>query len=48
MLQSPIELARAGGDERSLMESLSNHVGAKGARKKDVQRTMYEDNDESA
>lgn len=32
VLQSLIELARPGGDERSLLESLSNHVGAKGAR----------------
>ena len=31
LLQSLIELAEAGSDERSLLESLSNHVGAKGA-----------------
>jgi putative DNA methylase len=30
LLQSLIELSPAGSDERSLLESLSNHVGAKG------------------
>jgi hypothetical protein len=34
VLQSLIELSKAGSEERSLRESLSNHVGAKGARKK--------------
>jgi hypothetical protein len=32
LLQSFIELSLAGSDERSLLESLSNHVGAKGAK----------------
>jgi putative DNA methylase len=32
LLQSLIELSPAGSDERSLLESLSNHVGAKGAK----------------
>ena len=40
VLQSLIELSRAGGDERALLESLSNHVGAKGATKKDDQPTF--------
>jgi len=31
MLQSLIELSQPGSDERSLLESLSNHIGAKGA-----------------
>lgn len=32
LLQSLIELSPHGSDERSLLESLSNHVGAKGAK----------------
>jgi hypothetical protein len=32
LLQSLIELSPARSDERSLLESLSNHVGAKGAK----------------
>jgi putative DNA methylase len=32
LLQSLIELSPAGSDERSLLESLSNHIGAKGAK----------------
>jgi hypothetical protein len=32
LLQSLIELSPASSDERSLLESLSNHVGAKGAK----------------
>lgn len=40
VLQSLIELAKAGSEERSLLESLSNHVGAKGAKKKDPQKTF--------
>jgi hypothetical protein len=40
VLQSLIELAKAGTEERSLLESLSNHIGAKGAKKKDPQRTF--------
>lgn len=34
VLQSLIELSKAGSEERSLLESLSNHIGAKGAKKK--------------
>ncbi|MEX2119486.1 MAG: DUF1156 domain-containing protein [Pirellulales bacterium] len=37
VLQSLIELAKAGSEERSLLESLSNHIGAKGAKRKDPQ-----------
>jgi hypothetical protein len=33
VLQSLIELSKAGSEERSLLESLSNHVGAKGAKR---------------
>jgi hypothetical protein len=40
VLQSLIELAKRGSEERSLLESLSNHVGAKGAKKKDPQRAL--------
>ncbi len=40
VLQSLIELAKAGSEERSLLESLSNHIGAKGARKPDPQKTF--------
>jgi putative DNA methylase len=40
VLQSLIELAKAGTEERSLLESLSNHVGAKGAKKKEPQRAL--------
>jgi len=32
LLQSLIELSPRGSEERSLLESLSNHVGAKGGR----------------
>jgi len=48
LLQSLIELSPEGSEERSLMESLSNHVQAKGAvRKKEavsfmlVRRKIY-------
>jgi putative DNA methylase len=37
VLQSLIERSKAGSDERSLVESLSNHIGAKGAKKKEQQ-----------
>jgi hypothetical protein len=46
VLQSLIELARVGGDERSLLESLSNHLGAKGAKKRDAQPTFLTPDDE--
>jgi adenine-specific DNA methylase len=37
VLQSLIELSKPGSEERSLLESLSNHIGAKGAKKKEIQ-----------
>jgi len=37
LLQSIIELSEAGREERSLLESLSNHLGIKGAVKDDKQ-----------
>jgi hypothetical protein len=37
LLQSLIELSPRGGEERSLLESLSNHAGARGARANDTQ-----------
>lgn len=37
LVQSLIELAAAGSDERSLLESLSNHIGARGATTKQVE-----------
>lgn len=46
VLQSLIELAKAGGEERSLLESLSNHIGAKGAKKKEPQRALAYGEDE--
>jgi adenine-specific DNA methylase len=42
VLQSLIELSKAGSEERSLLESLSNHIGAKGAKKKEQQPTFAE------
>lgn len=46
VLQSLIELSKQGSEERSLLESLSNHIGAKGAKKKDPQRALaYDDNE---
>jgi hypothetical protein len=35
LLQSLIELSPHGSEERSLLESISNHVGARGAVKDD-------------
>ncbi len=40
LLQSLIELSPAGSDERSLLESLSNHVQAKGAKPEDRQAIL--------
>jgi adenine-specific DNA methylase len=40
LLQSLIELSPAGSDERTLLESLSNHVQAKGATPEDPQVTL--------
>ncbi len=42
VLQSLIELSKAGSEERSLLESLSNHIGAKGAKKKEHQPSLPE------
>ena len=41
VLQSLIELAEAGSEERSILESLSNHVQAKGAVRKNGQRDLF-------
>ncbi len=51
LLQSLIELSPRGSEERSLLESLSNHVGARGAVRDDRQgvlfsRTVKEDESE--
>ena len=40
VLQSLIELSKAGSEERALLESLSNHIGAKGAKMKGQQPTF--------
>jgi putative DNA methylase len=47
VLQSLIELSRAGGEERSLLESLSNHIGAKGAKKQDAQPTLLPEDEDN-
>ncbi|MDD5090741.1 MAG: DUF1156 domain-containing protein [Candidatus Wallbacteria bacterium] len=44
LLQSLIELSPAGSEERSLMESLSNHVSAQGAKKDDRQLKLETEN----
>jgi len=36
LLQSLVELSPAGSDERATLESISNHVGAKGAKPKET------------
>jgi hypothetical protein len=41
LLQSLIELSPRGSEERSLMESLSNHVQARGAVKDDKQGALF-------
>jgi len=41
VLQSLIELSEAGSEERSILESLSNHVQAKGAVRKNGQRDLF-------
>ena len=43
LLQSLIELSPHGSDERSLLESLSNHIGAKGAKAGPKQYAMEDD-----
>jgi len=40
MVQSLIELSKAGSDERITLESLSNHIGGKGAVRDDLQSKM--------
>ena len=40
LLQSLIELSDVGSSERSLLESLSNHIGAKGAKRASKQRMI--------
>jgi adenine-specific DNA methylase len=45
VLQSLIELSRTGGEERSLLESISNHVGAKGAKKKEAPSLVFDDDE---
>jgi hypothetical protein len=46
VLQSLIELSKPGSEERSLLESLSNHIGAKGAKKKEQQPSFAYDDEE--
>ena len=40
VLQSLIELAKPASEERSLLESLSNHIGIRGAIRRDPQRPL--------
>jgi len=40
LVQSLIELSPSGSEERSLLESLSNHIGGKGAVKEKAQRSL--------
>ena len=40
LLQALIELPRAGGEERAVLESLSNHVAARGAAYEDWQMSF--------
>jgi hypothetical protein len=42
LLQALIELGDAGSDERSLLESVSNYVGARGATVNDGQLRLAE------
>jgi adenine-specific DNA methylase len=46
VLQSLIELAKHSSEERSLLESLSNHIGAKGAKRRDPQTALAYADDE--
>jgi hypothetical protein len=41
LVQSLIELSSGGSEERSLLESLSNHIQAKGATVPDVQQHLF-------
>lgn len=49
VLQSLIELSPHGSEERSLLESISNHIGARGAVKDEKQILLFknDDNEES-
>lgn len=47
LLQSLIELSPHGSEERSLMESISNHVGARGAMKDDQLMIGFSENAEN-
>jgi len=40
LVQSLVELAEVGGEERALLESLSNHIGAKGTKADSNQRVL--------
>lgn len=40
LLQSLIELSSHGSEERSLLESISNHIGGKGAVKEERQAAL--------
>ena len=40
VVQSLIELSKPGNEERSLLESLSNHIGAKGVRHTEAQQAF--------
>ncbi len=48
LLQSLIELSPHGSEERSLMESISNHVGARGAMKDDQRLIDFAENTEES
>ena len=41
LVQSLIELSNGGSEERSLLESLSNHIQAKGATVSDAQLSLF-------
>jgi hypothetical protein len=43
VLQSLIELSKPGSDERSLLESLGNHIGAKGAKTREQPSFVFSD-----
>jgi adenine-specific DNA methylase len=45
VLQSLIELSKPRSDERSLLESLSNHIGAKGARRSEQPTLAFGDDE---
>ncbi len=43
LLQALIELSARGSEERQLLESISNHIGARGALAEGVQRSFLDD-----